>query len=181
MDHMHMGHGDMGDMPGHGGHEGHTMPDMPSHGEMCNMNMLFTWDTTNLCIVFNQWHIRTTAGLLFSLVAVVLIGMGYEALRAGTRRYETVMNRRMESIPSDNIAETPPLAWATGQNKAQVNKRVHFIKAVMYALQTFYAFMLMLIFMTYNGWVMVAVTLGAFLGYLVFGGQTGATKETQCH
>lgn len=38
-----------------------------------------------------------------------------------------------------------------------------------------------LVFMTYNGWVMVAVTLGAFLGYLVFGGQTGATKETQCH
>lgn len=131
MDHMKMGHGDMGDMPGHGGHEGHTMP---SHGEMCNMNvrtpprnesrdppkglpkgdggdrlttewphqqMLFTWDTTNLCIVFNQWHIRTTAGLLFSLAAVVLIGMGYEALRAGTRRYEVVMNKRVESVPSE--------------------------------------------------------------------------------
>lgn len=103
MNHMHMGHGDMGDMPGHGGHEGHTMPDMPSHGEMCNMNMLFTWDTTNLCIVFSQWHIRTTAGLLFSLVAIVLVGMGYEALRAGTRRYEMVMNKRMESIPSEFV------------------------------------------------------------------------------
>lgn len=38
-----------------------------------------------------------------------------------------------------------------------------------------------LIFMTYNGWVMVTVTLGAFLGYLVFGDETSATKETQCH
>ncbi|KUI67378.1 Copper transport protein CTR2 [Cytospora mali] len=178
MDHAHMGHGDMGDMPGHGGHGGHTMPDMP---EMCSMNMLFTWDTTNLCIVFSQWHIRSTAGLLFSLIAVVLIGMGYEALRAGTRRYEIIMNKRMETIPSDNDTETTPLAWAIGQNKVQVNKRVHFVKAAMYALQTFYAFMLMLIFMTYNGWVMVAVTLGAFLGYVVFGGQTAATKETQCH
>lgn len=71
--------------------------------------MLFTWDTTNLCIVFNQWHIRTTAGLLFSLVAVVLIGMGYEALRAGTRRYEMVMNRRMESIPSEFVSPAPVL------------------------------------------------------------------------
>lgn len=35
--------------------------------------------------------------------------------------------------------------------------------------------------MTYNGWVMVAVTLGAFLGYFVFGDETTATKETQCH
>ncbi|KAL1861698.1 copper transpport protein [Diaporthe australafricana] len=161
MDHSHMDHGDMGDMPGHGGHE------MPSHGEMCSMSMLFTWDTTNLCIVFKQWHIRSTAGLLFSLIAVVLIGMGYEALRAGTRRYEVIMNRRLDSTPR--------------QNKAQVNQRTHLVKAVLYAVQTFYAFMLMLIFMTYNGWVMVAVTLGAFLGYLVFGAHTPVNKETQCH
>ncbi|KAL2282993.1 hypothetical protein FJTKL_10320 [Diaporthe vaccinii] len=161
MDHSHMDHGNMGDMPGHGGH------DMPSHGEMCSMSMLFTWDTNNLCIVFKQWHIRTTPGLLFSLIAVILIGMGYEALRAGTRRYEVIMARRLDSTPR--------------QNKAQASQRTHLVKAVLYAVQTFYAFMLMLIFMTYNGWVMVAVTLGAFFGYLVFGAHTPVNKETQCH
>lgn len=35
--------------------------------------------------------------------------------------------------------------------------------------------------MTYNGWVMVAVGLGAFLGYYVFGDSTAVTKETACH
>lgn len=64
--------------------------------------MLFTWDTTNLCIVFHWWHIRSTGGLLFSLLAVILIGMGYEALRAGTRRYEIVMNKRMDNTPSES-------------------------------------------------------------------------------
>ncbi|KAL2282995.1 hypothetical protein FJTKL_10320 [Diaporthe vaccinii] len=123
MDHSHMDHGNMGDMPGHGGH------DMPSHGEMCSMSMLFTWDTNNLCIVFKQWHIRTTPGLLFSLIAVILIGMGYEALRAGTRRYEVIMARRLDSTPR--------------QNKAQASQRTHLVKAVLYAVQTFYAFMLM--------------------------------------
>lgn len=49
----------------------------------------------------------------------------------------------MRNLRGDNIAETTPLAWATGQNKAQANKRVHLVKAAMYALQTFYAFMLM--------------------------------------
>lgn len=38
-----------------------------------------------------------------------------------------------------------------------------------------------LIFMTYNGWVMVAVTLGAFFGYLLFGETTSATKDNACH
>lgn len=65
--------------------------------------MLFTWDTNNLCIVFKQWHIRSTPGLLFSLIAVVLIGMGYEALRAGTRRYEVIMDRRLNSTPSESF------------------------------------------------------------------------------
>lgn len=70
--------------------------------------MLFTWDTTNLCIVFKSWHIRSTAGLVFSLLAVVLIGMGYEALRSGTRRYELAMNRRVDAIPSESLSYPTP-------------------------------------------------------------------------
>lgn len=35
--------------------------------------------------------------------------------------------------------------------------------------------------MTYNGWVMVAVTIGCFLGFVVFGQSTSSTKETACH
>lgn len=43
----------------------------------------------------------------------------------------------------DHVTETTPLAWATGQNKTQISRRVKLVKAVMYAGQTFYAFMLM--------------------------------------
>ena len=36
--------------------------------------------------------------------------------------------------------------------------------------------------MTYNGWVMIAVAVGAFLGYMVFGSNSsGATKSVACH
>lgn len=37
-----------------------------------------------------------------------------------------------------------------------------------------------LLFMTYNGWVMLAVAVGAFVGYLLFG-QGSATKSVACH
>jgi copper transporter 1 len=50
--------------------------------------MLFTWDTTNLCIVFRQWHVTGKASLVFSLLAIVAICAGYEALREATRKYE---------------------------------------------------------------------------------------------
>ncbi|OAA74036.1 Ctr copper transporter family protein [Cordyceps fumosorosea ARSEF 2679] len=169
MDHSQMDHS------GHMGHGGDGMDDM------CSMSMLFTWDTTNLCIVFKQWHIRSTPGLIASLIAVVLIAMGYEGLRATCRVYE-----RKPSLPprkdahEETVTETTPFL-RPGQNRDHLTRHSHLIKSLLYGFQNFYAFMLMLVFMTYNGWVMVAVSLGAFLGYYVFGNHTSATKETACH
>ncbi|KAK4147917.1 Ctr copper transporter family-domain-containing protein [Dichotomopilus funicola] len=165
MDHSsHAGHGDMGS------------------GPMCNMNMLFTWDATDLCVVFRQWHITSTLSLAVSLVAIVGICAGYEALREATRRYEAVLSQRVETAPLESATETfPLLARDIGQNREQITRRAHIIKAALYGVQNFYAFMIMLIFMTYNGWVMIAVSVGAGLGYLVFGGSTPVTKETACH
>jgi copper transporter 1 len=90
MDHGNMDHGNMdhGTMPGHGGMD-----------DMCQMSMLFTWNTKNLCIVFKWWHIRSALGLWISLLAVVAIGMGYEALREGIRRYEVWAARRADAVP----------------------------------------------------------------------------------
>ncbi|KAH6898385.1 Ctr copper transporter family-domain-containing protein [Thelonectria olida] len=164
MDHSHMDHGNMG----HGGMDHGDM----DHGgggmeDMCKMNMLFNWDTNNVCIVFRQWHIRSTTSLFFSLLAILLLTVGYEALRAVSRRYEESLAKSVSALPR--------------QSQEQASQRAHVLKGVLYALQTFYAFMLMLIFMTYNGWVMIAVTLGAFIGYVGFGHRTSATKDNACH
>ncbi|KAI0176753.1 CTR2 long splice variant [Pestalotiopsis sp. NC0098] len=190
MDHAHMDHGNMdhggmdhGGMD-HGGHGGGGMTDM------CNMNMLFTWDSTNLCIIFKSWHVRGTASLVFSLLAIVAVCVGYEALREATRRYETWANKRQETAPllngghldqeEEQVTENTPFLW-TGQHQVEASKRAHLIKALLYAVQCFYAFMMMLLFMTYNGWVMLAVFVGNFVGYIMFGNSTKATKDNACH
>lgn len=69
----------------HGGHGGMDMPGMEP---MCSMSMLFTWDTTNLCIIFRSWHIYTNFQLVLSLLAIVALTAGYEAVREMSRRYE---------------------------------------------------------------------------------------------
>jgi hypothetical protein len=38
-----------------------------------------------------------------------------------------------------------------------------------------------LLFMTYNGWVMIAVAVGAFLGHITFGLKTTSEKTVACH
>ncbi|KAK7725075.1 copper transpport protein [Botryosphaeria dothidea] len=202
MDHGHMDHGDMGG--GHGGHGGMDMGDGPK----CNMNMLFTWDTTDLCIVFRSWHVGSTWSLIVSLFGVVVLCAGYELVREVSRRYEASVAARQGGVkiggsgvpdpryPSDSddnpthnhVDESSSLLGTTAGSSgravvawsAREEKRVKVIRAALYAVQVFYSFFIMLLFMTYNGWIMLAVAGGAFVGYLAFG-QGSATKTVACH
>ena len=63
--------------------------------------MLFTWDTTNLCIIFRWWHITSTFTLLISLIAVALLTSGYELVREVSRRYEMSSAEYVNSLPSE--------------------------------------------------------------------------------
>jgi copper transporter 1 len=90
---------------------------------------------------------------------------------------------------------TPPCAELTGEDDEDTEesslllpgttrrrgRRGHLGKALLYGAQVFYSFFIMLLFMTYNGWVMIAVAVGAVLGYLLWGGEASAAKSVACH
>ncbi|KAF2270695.1 Ctr copper transporter [Lojkania enalia] len=155
-------------------HMDHDMPGM-DHGPRCNMNMLFTWDAQDLCIVFRGWHVSGTGSLIFSLLAIVLLTAGYEAVREISRRYDLyakdVCNATDES--SSLLRPGRPAGRA-------IEQQMKLVKAVLYAVQVFYSFFIMLLFMTYNGWVMLAVAVGAFVGYMLFS-NSSPTKSAACH
>ncbi|ODH46883.1 hypothetical protein GX48_07026 [Paracoccidioides brasiliensis] len=100
---------------------------------------------------------------------------------------ETLANNDNDNgLPTSNSNSNSPLlhngeASSSLLFAARTNRRRRgkLVLAAFYAVQVFYSFMIMLLFMTYNGWVMLAVTAGAFLGYLMFGG--AATKAVSCH
>ncbi|PYH69014.1 low-affinity Cu transporter [Aspergillus vadensis CBS 113365] len=193
-------------------HSMHGMMDMDhghDHGDMdmgdgqCSMNMLFTWSTKNLCIVFPQWRITSTWSLLGSLIVIVLLTAGYEGIRQLTRRFEAAHARRLSAystvavggsevhddsatanVPSSQTLPAPntgsPLVVGRDSRRT-VEQRGKITMAALYAVQVFYSFFIMLLFMTYNGFVMLAVAVGAFVGYLAFGDNTSASKTVACH
>lgn len=142
----------------HSGH--HEAMAATTHGgsDMCSMNMLFTWDPTNLCVVFKWWHVRTTPGLILTLLAIIALSAGYEYLRY---RIRIIDNERAAA----SSIETRP------QNRVR--------QSIGYALQVGYSYLLMLIFMTYNGWAMLAVAVGAGLGFWFWGDK--AQRQMSCH
>ncbi|KAJ5917825.1 hypothetical protein N7454_010200 [Penicillium verhagenii] len=189
MDHSHMDHGH-GDM------------DM---GGQCNMNMIFTWSSDNLCIIFRQWRITGPVSFLLSLILIVLLTAGYEGVRQITRKYEAAHARRLNaftavsstgdggitdpsftnvvsgsaSLPIHNNERSPLLVGR--DNQAAIVRQGKLTMAALYAIQVFYSFFIMLLFMTYNGSVMIAVAVGAFVGYLAFADGTPAAKSVACH
>ncbi|KAF3906648.1 hypothetical protein ABW20_dc0109534 [Dactylellina cionopaga] len=138
--------------------------------------MLFTWDPTNLCIIFRTWHVRGPVSLVFSLLAIVALTAGYEFVREVSRRYEAKLETK-RGILNESSSLLP---GREGNANTTIKKDGQLIKALLYSLQVFYSFFIMLLFMTYNGWVMLAVAVGAFVGYMIWG-NASSVKSVACH
>lgn len=129
--------------------------------------MLFTWDWKNTCIVFKWWHVKTFWGFIGSFLAIVLLTAGYEFVKAFFQGWER------------NYSSTLSEASINTSNTAIEQYRLK--KSILYGFQVGYSFLLMLVFMTYNGWFMVAVAVGAAIGNWVWGTSSTHERDLSCH
>ncbi|CCD24003.1 low-affinity Cu transporter NDAI_0C03430 [Naumovozyma dairenensis CBS 421] len=119
--------------------------DMDMGEDSCSMNMLFSWSYKNTCVVFKWWHIRSFFGLIISCLSIMTLSYLYEYFKYRLNSYEENELKR-----NSNAVNTRKFKLHT---------------SIWYAVQVGFSFMLMLVFMTYNGWLMLAVVFGAFLGH----------------
>ena len=57
----------------------------------------------------------------------------------------------------------------------------HAIQTLLHVIQVTVSYMLMLVFMTYNVWLCLAVVLGAGLGYFLFGWRRASVVDINEH
>lgn len=123
--------------------------------------MIFTWDWENTCVVYKWWHVKTVQGFVGTLVAIALLSMGFEFTRTWINTWKT---------------KSRGLLTVTSRNSAFKTK-----SALLYAFQVGYSFMLMLVFMTYNGWYMLAVVVGAGVGNYLWASPEADARSLLCH
>ena len=58
---------------------------------------------------------------------------------------------------------------------------LHLLQSLLHMIQVTISYSLMMVFMTFNVWLCVAVVLGAGLGYLMFGWKHKHTAESLEH
>ncbi|KAF3933961.1 hypothetical protein ABW19_dt0207616 [Dactylella cylindrospora] len=110
--------------------------------DRCSMNMLFTWDTNNLCIIFRSWHIRGPVSLILSLLAIVALTAGYEFVREMSRRYELKLEAK-RGIINESSSLLPGREGQGAGASAAAGKDGQVVKALFYAVQVSYSFFIM--------------------------------------
>ncbi|KAF7286773.1 copper transporter 1A isoform X2 [Rhynchophorus ferrugineus] len=206
MDHMqghdHMDHS-MHDMGSHGAHtmdahsghsmdahSGHSMS--ASHGGMVHSmaDMAFHF-STNSTVLFQPWHFTTVGGLIGSMIGIFFMAALYEGLKY-YREYlfwktYNALQYRAVSLPDKATAPDEPQVVQPGilpiPNRPTMLSGIHFFQTFLHIVQMVLSYFLMLIFMTYNVWLCIAVVLGAGVGYFLFGWKKSVIVDVteHCH
>lgn len=119
--------------------------------------MLFNWQVEDTCVVFKWWHISNLSGMLLSCLAVFSIAAFYEWIRAHSTILEQHWQEQRQYKKYRNIIYQHFI-----RNKREL------VRSSIYAILVAISFWLMLVFMTYNGYLMIATILGAGFGHFLF-------------
>ncbi|KAF8971217.1 copper transporter [Flammula alnicola] len=171
----------------HGGHGGHDMPTTPR----CKMSMLWNTNIIDTCVVFEGWHIHTRTAFFWSFIAIVALGVLYEYLRVFQRKLDHHIALSLQKGKSRGRGDS---RGGSGRNTPEGNRNLEEygllsgdrilnssftgtpvpaasrgLRAAVYGITVFLSFFLMLVFMTYNAYLIAAVVFGATLGHYIFG------------
>lgn len=156
--------------------------------------MMYFHSTVHATILFKGWHTMTFWELFGSCLAVLAMGAlyeGYKTMRESVLRSMSPNHglpvRVSMSSPSNKVSSSSEAlameAARTAPKSVGYFDAAHLVQTGMHIGQVFISYCLMLIFMTYNIWLCIAVCLGAGLGYFFFGrGRSLASEANEhCH
>lgn len=165
-----------------------------SHMEhMMSMAFHFGCDET---ILFPQWKISSCFGLVCSMLVIFIFGILYEGLKYYREhlfwKTYNALQYRAVSAP-DTVKNGPPEAndsrvvhmvgEVVHRNPPTIFSAMHLYQSFLHLIQVTLSLMLMLVFMTYNVWLCLAVVLGAMVGYFLFGWKKSIVVDVteHCH
>ena len=152
--------------------------------------MLWNWNVLDACFISESWHIKSKGMFAGSCIGVILLVVLLEFLRRAAKEYDrfivTQYSKKLAStIPSSASSSD---GTAAGTNKgpaaggAALPARVdaakfkfrpsmvqQAVRALLHTCAFAVAYFVMLLAMYYNGYFIICIFIGAYIGYFVFG------------
>ncbi|PSR99071.1 ctr copper transporter [Coniella lustricola] len=161
--------------------------DMTSSMTTCNQSMLWNWYTIDSCFIAESWHIGSNGAFAATCIGTILLVMVMEALRRLGKEYDNWILQRFQacagsnnsfypsatsSAPNKGFAKGAAGISVTATGASQQTQAVIFraslpqqmIRAIIHAVALGVAYLVMLLVMSYNGYVIICVIIGAALG-----------------
>ncbi|THX39622.1 Ctr-domain-containing protein [Aureobasidium pullulans] len=157
----------------------------------CKISMMWNWNTIDACFISESWHITSNGMFAGSCIGVILLVMVLELLRRLAKEHDRVIlahhRRLVASTTNENpanecacpttVSTSKAASTATASALATGIKTRAFkptlpqqmVRALLHCLQFAVAYFIMLLAMYYNGYLIICIFIGAYLGFFVFG------------
>ncbi|XP_062414724.1 high affinity copper uptake protein 1 isoform X2 [Pungitius pungitius] len=211
MDHSAMDHSQhtMAPPTSGGGHD-HGGGSDGGHGGM-GMVMTFYFGYSNVELLFTGLLINSPGEMVGACVGVFLLAVLYEGLKMGreTLLRRSQVNVRYNSMPLPGgdgtvLMETHKTVGSVNDSRCleeatlpdgfksrlfqrSIRQRMlspaHFLQTLLHIVQVVVSYILMLVFMTYNAYLCIAVAAGAGMGYFLFSWRKAVVVDIteHCH
>lgn len=165
-------------------------------GSSCKISMLWNWYTVDSCFIARSWHVRSAGAFAGSCIGVILLVISLEFLRRAQRELDHYFRRANNAAaahPSAATTTTPTIeagssnsstgassakAINAGANESAGRSRgsavaplklwQQLLRSALFMVQFAVGYFVMLLAMYYNGYIIICIFIGAFLGAALF-------------
>lgn len=164
----------------------------PQH--TCKISMLWNWNTIDSCFLARSWHIRTRGHFAGSCIGVFFLVMAHQWLIRVEKEYNIAILKNRSTMQFKDteydskssgfsntlgtISQDPMSAFIfvtshrwlllSFKNMTRLNATEHLISTLLFTVNWGVSYIIMLLFMYYNGYIIISCILGALFGRLIF-------------
>lgn len=160
----------------------------------CKISMLWNWNTIDSCFLARSWHVKSSGGFAGSCVGVFFLVLASQWLHRFCREYDSAIIRKnlnsflQESDHTSSLYQSKeilapskpryPLLYAVSHQWlfSNFNSQLriipslfeHLVRTILFTLEWGTSYIIMLLFMYYNGYIIISCILGALFGRFIF-------------
>ncbi|KAI1756867.1 Ctr copper transporter [Xylaria castorea] len=144
--------------------------------------MLWNWDTIDVCFLSQSWQIHSRGAFAGLCIGVILLVVLLEFFRYTARRYDRYLvdqHQKKASLAAENL-HPPNASGSLNTKEHQITQTAisippfrpcaiqQVIRALLNTLQFATAYWIMLLAMYFNGYIIICIIIGAFIGFFIF-------------
>ncbi|KAF6824382.1 Copper transport protein ctr4-like protein 1 [Colletotrichum plurivorum] len=165
-------------------------------GGGCKISMLWNWNVIDSCFIARSWRITSHGMFAGSCIGVILLVMSLEMLRRAVKEYDRYLIRTHKArhlalapaaagdaaASSESAGAKDPAAPAAAAPHVippfRPNVFQQAVRALLHMTQFAVAYFVMLLAMYYNGYLIICIFLGSYIGSFIFQWETLVDEST---